>query len=168
MASMTSTLRGGEDVAASTLSPKRSLSLTNADSSAFSGWKRPWMSQVNFKFWFHEKSTYLYIFILIILNKYLFITVNSPRTLSNFIKYLRPKSWITKEPIGKFDIFIHFNAWTVKKCVFVLKKRSFNFSISRRIPQKQNLFFKKSDFYVSKTKTEIHKKTHIFVKIRMI
>lgn len=50
MASMTSTLRGGEDVAASTLSPKRSLSLTNADSSAFSGWKRPWMSQVNFKF----------------------------------------------------------------------------------------------------------------------
>merc|ERR1719346_200194 len=30
---------------ASTLSPKRSLSLTNADSSAFSGWKRPWMSQ---------------------------------------------------------------------------------------------------------------------------
>ena len=45
MASMTSTLRGGEDVAASTLSPKRSLSLTNADSSAFSGWKRPWMSQ---------------------------------------------------------------------------------------------------------------------------
>ena len=51
---------------------------------------------------------YLYIFILIILNKYLFITVNSPRTLSNFIKYLRPKSWITKEPIGKFDIFIHF------------------------------------------------------------
>ena len=41
-----STLRGGDDVA-STLSPKRSLSLTNADSSAFSGWKRPWMSQVN-------------------------------------------------------------------------------------------------------------------------
>ena len=29
----------------SALSPKRSLSLTNADSSAFSGWKRPWMSQ---------------------------------------------------------------------------------------------------------------------------
>ena len=48
MASMTSTLRGGEDVAASTLSPKRSLSLTNADSSAFSGWKRPWMSQVKY------------------------------------------------------------------------------------------------------------------------
>ena len=32
----------------STLSPKRSLSLTNADSSAFSGWKRPWMSQVSY------------------------------------------------------------------------------------------------------------------------
>ena len=34
----------------STLSPKRSLSLTNADSSAFSGWKRPWMSQVDSDF----------------------------------------------------------------------------------------------------------------------
>ena len=43
-----STLRGGDDVA-STLSPKRSLSLTNADSSAFSGWKRPWMSQVKMR-----------------------------------------------------------------------------------------------------------------------
>jgi hypothetical protein len=28
------------------LSPKRSLSLTTADSASFSGWKRPWMSQV--------------------------------------------------------------------------------------------------------------------------
>ena len=63
MASMTSTLRGGEDVAASTLSPKRSLSLTNADSSAFSGWKRPWMSQVNFKFNFTKKvHIYIYLF----------------------------------------------------------------------------------------------------------
>ncbi len=29
------------------LSPKRSLSLTTADSASSSGWKRPWMSQVN-------------------------------------------------------------------------------------------------------------------------
>ena len=39
-----STISKIEDVN-SALSPKRSLSLTNADSSAFSGWKRPWMSQ---------------------------------------------------------------------------------------------------------------------------
>ena len=31
---------------ASCLSPRRSMSLTTADSAAFSGWKRPWMSQV--------------------------------------------------------------------------------------------------------------------------
>ena len=29
------------------LSPRRSLSLSANDSAAFSGWKRPWMSQVN-------------------------------------------------------------------------------------------------------------------------
>ena len=40
--------RNAADDVNSTLSPKRSLSLTNADSSAFSGWKRPWMSQVFF------------------------------------------------------------------------------------------------------------------------
>ena len=57
-----------------------------------------------------KKYIFRYTIYLVILDKYLFITVNSPRTLSNFIKYLRPKSWITKEPIGKFDIFIHFNA----------------------------------------------------------
>ena len=28
-------------------SPRRSLSLSPADSNAISGWKRPWMSQVN-------------------------------------------------------------------------------------------------------------------------
>jgi len=37
-----------DDVNSTLLSPKRSLSLTNADSSAFSGWKRPWMSQVKY------------------------------------------------------------------------------------------------------------------------
>jgi hypothetical protein len=37
----------GRDEAVSTLSPRRSLSLTTADSAAFSGWKRPWMSQVS-------------------------------------------------------------------------------------------------------------------------
>lgn len=36
---------GGSGLTSSTLSPKRSLSLTAADSAAFSGWKRPWMSQ---------------------------------------------------------------------------------------------------------------------------
>merc|ERR1719225_2079502 len=36
---------GGSGQTSSTLSPKRSLSLTAADSAAFSGWKRPWMSQ---------------------------------------------------------------------------------------------------------------------------
>ena len=36
---------GGSALTSSTLSPKRSLSLTAADSAAFSGWKRPWMSQ---------------------------------------------------------------------------------------------------------------------------
>ena len=36
---------GGSGPTSSTLSPKRSLSLTAADSAAFSGWKRPWMSQ---------------------------------------------------------------------------------------------------------------------------
>ena len=34
-----------EDIAAAT-SPRRSLSLSTADSATFSGWKRPWMSQV--------------------------------------------------------------------------------------------------------------------------
>merc|ERR1719397_2046791 len=33
-----------EDIATAT-SPRRSLSLSTADSSSFSGWKRPWMSQ---------------------------------------------------------------------------------------------------------------------------
>lgn len=28
-------------------SPRRSVSLSSADSSAISGWKRPWLSQVN-------------------------------------------------------------------------------------------------------------------------
>ena len=41
-----SVLSKAADEVNATLSPKRSLSLTNADSSAFSGWKRPWMSQV--------------------------------------------------------------------------------------------------------------------------
>ena len=36
---------GGSGATSSTLSPKRSLSLTAADSASFSGWKRPWMSQ---------------------------------------------------------------------------------------------------------------------------
>ena len=36
-----------EDIATAT-SPRRSLSLSTADSSSFSGWKRPWMSQVSF------------------------------------------------------------------------------------------------------------------------
>lgn len=29
-------------------SPRRSVSLSSADSSTISGWKRPWLSQVNF------------------------------------------------------------------------------------------------------------------------
>ena len=40
-----SSSHGGSVLTSSTLSPKRSLSLTAADSAAFSGWKRPWMSQ---------------------------------------------------------------------------------------------------------------------------
>ena len=36
---------GASGPTSSTLSPKRSLSLTAADSATFSGWKRPWMSQ---------------------------------------------------------------------------------------------------------------------------
>merc|ERR1712223_1846321 len=35
----------GSVLTSSALSPKRSLSLTAADSAAFSGWRRPWMSQ---------------------------------------------------------------------------------------------------------------------------
>ena len=38
-------IHGGFGPMSSTLSPKRSLSLTAADSATFSGWKRPWMSQ---------------------------------------------------------------------------------------------------------------------------
>merc|ERR1719361_1541255 len=34
-----------EEGAASATSPRRSLSLSTADSASFSGWKRPWMSQ---------------------------------------------------------------------------------------------------------------------------
>ena len=39
-----------EDVKESATSPRRSLSLSTADSATFSGWKRPWMSQVIFAF----------------------------------------------------------------------------------------------------------------------
>ena len=45
------------ETGASATSPRRSLSLSTADSATFSGWKRPWMSQVRrerniFKFGF--------------------------------------------------------------------------------------------------------------------
>ena len=39
-----------EDVKESATSPRRSLSLSTADSATFSGWKRPWMSQVLYAF----------------------------------------------------------------------------------------------------------------------
>ena len=43
----------GDGATASTLSPRRSFSITAADASAStSGWKRPWMSQVCFFFYF--------------------------------------------------------------------------------------------------------------------
>jgi hypothetical protein len=42
---------GGGSNSSSCLSPKRSLSLTMADSASFSGWKRPWMSQVCASIW---------------------------------------------------------------------------------------------------------------------
>ena len=35
-----------EDIKENATSPRRSLSLSTADSATFSGWKRPWMSQV--------------------------------------------------------------------------------------------------------------------------
>lgn len=34
------------DIKEAATSPRRSLSLSTADSATFSGWKRPWMSQV--------------------------------------------------------------------------------------------------------------------------
>ena len=35
------------DIKEAATSPRRSLSLSTADSATFSGWKRPWMSQVS-------------------------------------------------------------------------------------------------------------------------
>ena len=61
-----------DDVNSTLLSPKRSLSLTNADSSAFSGWKRPWMSQVKYVKNLSSDGV-LNVFKIIILNLQLFL-----------------------------------------------------------------------------------------------
>ena len=47
------------DIKEAATSPRRSLSLSTADSATFSGWKRPWMSQVRNKerFFFLISST---------------------------------------------------------------------------------------------------------------
>ena len=126
MASMTSTLRGGEDVAASTLSPKRSLSLTNADSSAFSGWKRPWMSQVNFKFWFLEKSTYLDILFiwLYLINIYLLQSTVRER-LVTLLNTCGQRVGLPKSPSVSLIFLYILKCMNCKKVCFCFKKKKF-------------------------------------------